>query len=133
MGLKAFGSKLQYDEGGASFVDIPGVISVDGPTEKADTIETTDLDSPNNSREHIEGLVDGGEVSVEINYEPGNTVQEAIRDKKGTPASDYKINFPNGKTANFAALVTSFEPSFTYDGKLTANFTLKTTGLVTVT
>ena len=133
MGLKAFGAKIQYDEGGASFVDVPGVVSVDGPTEKADTIETTDLDSANNTREFVESLRDSGEVSVEGNYVPGNTVLEDIRGKIGSAASDYKINYPNATVAAFTAIVTSFESSFTFDGKLVFNFTLKVTGLVTVT
>jgi len=95
-----------------------------------DPLEMTSHDSSGN-REFIGGLFDGGEVTAEVNFMPGNaTHKQVIADLKARTISTWSIVYPDASTYSFSALVTGFEPSAPVDGKLSATITLKVTGSV---
>lgn len=49
------------------------------PEDKIDEIEVTHLESPGRRKEYISGLIDGGEVEVELNYVPNSLTDQRIR------------------------------------------------------
>jgi hypothetical protein len=48
------------------------VIDTTFPQDEADEVEVTHLASPGKRKEYIAGLIDGGEVTVNLNYTPGS-------------------------------------------------------------
>lgn len=48
------------------------VIDTTFPQDEAEEVDVTHLNSPGRRREFISGLIDGGEVTINLNYTPGS-------------------------------------------------------------
>lgn len=138
-GVAAFGTTLSRDNG-TSFDAIANITSVSGPGLSRDTIDVTAHDSPNAYMEFVGSLIDGGEVSAEINWDPAdtslnasNTTTTLIADLEDTSPVSYEIAFPDG--AKFAAelLITGLEFDAPYDDKLAATLSFQVSGKPTFT
>ena len=132
----ALGTKLY--RGGTAGTAIAQVTNIGGPGLKLETLEVTSHDS-GVWREFIGGLRDGGEIKLDINYDPaGATHKDAagglLADLKNGTANAYALRFSDAATTTwtFNALVTSFEPKAPMDGKLSASTNLKITGTATL-
>ena len=122
----AFGTTIQWNAQA-----IGEVLSISGPSQSVDTIDATSHDSADAYREFIAGLRDGGEVSVEGNFIPGNTGQTSIHtDMQAGTVREVVITFPAsmGTTCTFDALCTAHEPTAPHDEKAGFSATFKVTG-----
>lgn len=114
---------------GGSFATIGEVLSITPPALSRDAVDVTHMESTERWREFIGGLKDGGEVSVELNFDPGDaTTTSLLADLNANTAGYYKITFPDATAWGFAALLTGFESSDPLDDKMTATVTFKLTG-----
>ncbi len=135
----AKGTLLKKGDGASpeAFTTIAQVVNIGGPTLAQEPLDVTHHSSSSGWREFIGGLKDGGEISLEINFDPGNATHDETTGLQAELANgsskNYRLEFPDtGATKiTFAALVTAFEQSAPVDGKLSANVTLKVTGLPT--
>ena len=140
MGISAFGTLLKIGDGGSpeSFTTVAEVSSIGGPTLSLDPIDVTSHDSTGGWRQFVGGLLDGGEVSLEINYDPVGATHDAstglIADMVARTLRNFQLVFPDtgSTTWTFAALITAFEPSEPIDDKLAASVTLKVSGQPTL-
>ncbi|MFI6105845.1 phage tail tube protein [Streptomyces sp. NPDC051310] len=134
-GLDAFGTQLQRGDGAGSevFTAIAAVTNITPPGIERETYDVTAHDSADGWREHIGGLKDGGEVSIDINYDPREH-DVLVADFDDTEPRNYKIVWPGslGSWA-FAAILTAFEPEAPHDEKLAASLTFKVSGKPTIT
>lgn len=134
--LHAWNTLLKIGDGGGpeAFTTIAEVTNITGPGLALDTIDVTNMSSPNAWREFIAGLLDAGEVSFDINYLPGNATHNAgtglVRDLKNRTKRNFQLVMPSSPTTtwNFSAYVTGFEPDFPVEDKIAASVTLKLTG-----
>lgn len=131
--IPAFG--LQVTRAGTQ---IPEVVNCSGPNMSADAIEVTQLLSPGACKEFIKGLLDNGEVTLELNYLPGNTNQQVLLgDLQATAQSEaeqvWTIVFTDSgsETFTFNAFPTALTPGAPVGDKLAASCTLKITGELT--
>lgn len=131
----AYGAKLQYFNS-TSFVDIAGVRDISGPGLTADQIDVTAHDSPGGVREFIKSLIDAGELSFELVWDPEDTAGQKILLDRMLIISDaavntYRVVFAtqNSKTWEFTAFVTGFEPKNPVQGEISASVKIKVTGL----
>lgn len=110
---------------------IGGITSLGGPGLSREVIDVTDLDD--DARAKIAGLLDAGEVTLELNYEPDDTqhaqILTDILSSDGGSAA-YSILFSDAATTTktFTAFVSAFEPSASVGDKLSASVTLTITG-----
>lgn len=114
------------------FSAISEISNIDGPGGQANEIDVTDLDST--AKEFILGLQDEGDITIDINYIPGNTRHAALRaDRSAGTQRNYRISFTDSPvtTWTFAALVKGFSISNGVDGKTTASVTLRVSGAIT--
>ncbi|MGW1278014.1 phage tail tube protein [Streptomyces tsukubensis] len=136
-GLDGKGTALKRGDGttpGEVFTAIASVTNVSGPGLSRDAYDVTAHDSPDKHREFIGGLIDPGEVSIDVNYRPA--VHDAlIADLEDDDPRNYQIVFPDvGQTTwSFKAVMTGFEPSAPHDDKLTATLTFKVSGKPAIT
>ncbi|MFI7014152.1 phage tail tube protein [Streptomyces sp. NPDC050164] len=134
-GLDAFGTKLQRGDGAGPevFEDLANVTNITPPGIERETYDVTAHDSPDAWREFIGGLKDGGEVEIELNYDP-RIHDELIADFADKDPRNYKIMFPGtlGSWA-FAAIMSGFESEAPHDDKLSATVTFKVSGKPTIT
>lgn len=130
----AFGTLIAIDNGG-SYGTIAYVRDIGGPNISLDTIEVTTHSSTGGWREFIAGLLDGGEVSLDLFIDLSQATQGnstgLLSELTGRTVEGFRITWPDASTATFNALVTNWEPGAVVDGALSGSVTLKITGAVT--
>ena len=110
---------------------IAQVRDIGGPGISMDTIDVTTHDSTDAWREFIAGLKDGGEVSLDLVYDPDNASQTLLRtDLDARTVNSYSITLTDITPAiiTFDCLVTAFEPSASVENELALSASLKITG-----
>jgi len=110
--------------------DIGYATNINGPNIKVDTIDASSHDSADTYREYIAGLRDGGEVSLDVRFIPGDTTGQKyfISDLHEGTERQVVITLPDSSTWTFNALATGFSPSDPHDAALGATLTMKVTG-----
>jgi predicted secreted protein len=112
-------------------VPIGEITNFDGPGGTNSEIDVTSMDST--SREFRNGLRDSGEVTLEMNFVPGNVGQVDLRTQQAetnTPGS-YVMILSDATEISFSAFVREFSISGAVDDKVSASVTLRVTGDVT--
>lgn len=104
------------------------IVSFDGPSAVSDTYDISNMAS--STRTFVEGLIDNGEVTIEVNYDP--VPHKVIAQFVGAAVKACTITMADGGATviGFNAFVTGFAPSGERDGILTATMTLKISGAV---
>lgn len=134
-GLDAFGTQLERGDGAGTevFTAIANVTNITPPGIERETYDVTAHDSPNGWREFVGGLKDGGEVEIELNYDPREH-DTLVADFEDDAPRNYRIVFPGtlGQWA-FKAIMSGFESEAPHDDKLSATVTFKVSGKPTIT
>lgn len=134
-GVDAFGTRLERGDGADPevFTAIGNVVEIEGPEIERETIDVTAHDSANRWRDFIGGLVDAGEVTATVNYDPSKH-DSLVADFEDSEPRNYKMVFPTSPevTWSFAAVLTGFSPSAPHDDKLSAELTWKVSGKPTI-
>lgn len=138
----AFGAVLKIGStdvvASATYTTVAQVSNISGPSMQMDTIDVTTHDSSGGFREFVEGLVDPGEVTFDLVYDPdaathanssGGVVYELHQRTKKAWSLDFTDS--TATVVKFQGFVTSFEPSMSVDGAMTASLTIKITGELT--
>lgn len=133
----AFGTILKRGDGGGpeTFATIAQVTNVTGPGYSADTADVTAHDSPSGFREFIATLVDSGEVTLELVFDPDAVTHIGLRtDMVARILRNFQLIWPDASNSqtDFAAYVTGIEPSAPVDDALRASVTLKVNSTPTV-
>ncbi len=107
---------------------IAEVTSISGPSLSADSIDVTTMDTTTRYREFIQGLLDGGEVSFDLMFYPGDAGQAAMYTAFGAGTdSTYIITFPTavGATWTFDGFPTACGNEIPMDEAITQSWTIK--------
>ncbi|MEW2635265.1 phage tail tube protein [Streptomyces sp. NPDC048389] len=133
-GTDAFGTQLKRDTTGAGvFATVANVSDISGPDRSREALEVTAHDSPDQYREFVKGLKDGGEVAITINYNPGETTHEDLdSDFEEDDLRDYQVVILPGEadehTWDFSGLITGISDAFPHDDKMEREVTFKISG-----
>lgn len=136
MAETAYGITFATSSDGSTYTSLGELTDITPPSITKDVIETTNHGS-SGTKTYIGGLVDFGEASVTINYDPDGADDTAVRDlakTSGDSATQYfKITYADAGTNTeiWQGLVTSFEQETPIDGQLSATFTIKVSGAIT--
>jgi len=124
--ISAHGTVLIWD-----YCKLLEMVNIGGLSQSRDTVDVTSHDSPNQFREYIAGLGDGGEVSLEGNLLTTDTLgQIALHtdlQAGSTKSAFLLLPMSVGQAMSFNAIATRFEPSFPHDGKSSVSMSLKVT------
>lgn len=111
---------------------IAEVKSITGPELSLNAIDATHLTSPDTFKEFVGGLRDGGEVSIEGNFYPGDTNGQAglYDDLINATLQSFTITFPTAMatTWTFSGLVTKFKTDAPLDDVVPFSATIKISG-----
>jgi predicted secreted protein len=138
-GRDAFGTQFKRDTTGAGvFAAIASVSDISGPERSREEIEVTAHDSPDKYKEYVKGLKDGGEVTITLNYDPGqSTHQDLDGDFEEDDLRDYQLVVLPGDadqlTVQFSAMITSMGEEYPIDDKMEMEVTFKISGKPTRT
>jgi hypothetical protein len=114
-------------------------VSIGGPGISVEPVETTHLDSTWKAFRPSK-VPDGGEVSMQLEYDPEDAVHIIILGHLTTPPTtlpNWRIVFNNGtgtrKHYQFAGFPTEWSPTgMEVEGNLLADVTIKVSGAITV-
>lgn len=112
-----------------TWTEVAEITSITPPSVTRDIIDATHSGSPDRWREHIPGLKDGGEVTVEGNFVPGGTENDLLITIQGEDdPRAFRIEFPDATVWQFVAYCTAYVPSVPFDDKMTFSATFKVSG-----
>jgi predicted secreted protein len=134
-GKRAFGTLFAYESATDVYTTIANATNIKPYAEKADVIDVTAHDSPNDYREKLLGALDAGQCVVELNYDPAAVTHQWLQTEFASRTSQkYQITWPGSpvKKVQFSAFIVGLSPESPYDGKLTASVTLEITGAITI-
>lgn len=136
--IHAFGNirlRLQSTGQNPTFSTVAGIKDLTAPQREAATQDASTFDSADAHREYVVGMIDSGQVSFMVNYDPDRdeTFEEILEARAVRVWQvEYGPSSAPTKRRQFSAFVTGFAPgSATVDGLLEATVTLRTTGKVT--
>lgn len=134
-----FGLGTQLQAGDAqvpeNFTTVSEVRSISGPTLTTDILDVTSHESQGGVREFKAGLIDPGELTFDLAFQPGEpthgTKAGLQRDQLARTVRNYHLVFPPGIgfTWAFLGLITGLPLTFPTDEVITASVTIKVTGL----
>lgn len=120
--------------GTEAFTTIAEITNISGPGIKFELIDATHMESPDAFREYVPSLLDGTEISFDLNYLPGDANQGGLRDDQlARVLRNFQIVWTDddGSTDTFAGYITDFTPTAKIDDKLAASATIKISGPIT--
>lgn len=134
--LSAFGTLLKAGNGASpeSFATIAELRTISGPTIKADTIDVTVHNTPTPWRRFISGLLDGGEVTFDINFIPTDDTHDynygILHLLVNRVRRNFQIVFPDAGSTTWLlpTITTGFQMSSHPAEVLMASVTLKVAG-----
>lgn len=133
--ISGVGTKFKRGAGTPEvFTAMPEVLSISGPSPKADRIDVTNLDSSLGYREKITGFIDSGEVQVSFNWTV-DVYGQLLDDLQTRTRRNYKIVYGDtGATEEaFAARVSGLTKSVTADKQITMDVTFEIDGVIDIT
>jgi predicted secreted protein len=132
-GIDAFGTQWQIHDGVSSYDAVAEVTNIDLLDVDVEDLDVTSHDSPEEWREFIGGLKDGGELSFEINFDPA--VHAELLDLLGV-TRDHKLVLPaaaDDAEVDFQGHISSLSAAAPHDDKLSATASVKVSGKPTIT
>lgn len=109
------GLKTKFQREGATqgtFEDVAQVAGITPPQPERETVDVEDLDPADGVKKKLAGLIDAGEVSLTLNFDPTNTGHTALEgDFYAGVERKYRIKLPNNYGWTFSGLVTGFAPN----------------------
>jgi hypothetical protein len=118
---------METTAGNDTYTALAYVFEITPPTETVDAIDLTHMSSPDFTREFGPGLINPGEVTLALNFIPGNSADVALRGAM-REARGCRVTFPNGATWTFDAFITSLGVETPMADKMVQRVTMQVTG-----
>lgn len=131
------GTQVQRGDGGSpeTFESITDCVSVEPPEDQADDVEVTHLEALNKRKQFIRGLIDSGEASATVNYNPAEwPIHATLRsDFASGLVRNWRVVLPGGmETITFEAYIKGFKKNLGGAGDaLTADVTWRVSNVTT--
>lgn len=129
-------TKFYRSTDGVSFSQIAKLIDMENYEISRDTFEKTLIDNSDGAdgyKSYGAGLKDAGEVSLTLEWSPTDTGQQDLSGDLDTDADRwYRVEYPDGTTATFKALLTGWGKSLPIAERITRNCKFKLSGKPTV-
>jgi len=123
-------------DGGTTYNMLGGITNISPPNMSRDAQDVTNFNSPGMTREFIFGLIDPGEIKVDVIWIPGDASDTGIDALISVDPINWKLTLNLSgaivKTVTFVGGVTDKTPTAALGEKLTASITIKISGQVTM-
>ncbi len=129
-----WGSILYREGPPLTFEQITEVAAFHPPQESSDEVEVTHFESPGRREEFIQGLIDAGEATATINYNPGvHAIHDTIvEDFEAGTVINWRFTLPGLiETIDFSAFIKTFNRAVAPSDALTADVTWRVSSLTT--
>lgn len=130
--IRSQGFVVSYNVGGSptAWTTLGKVTGISGPNARSETIDQTDLDDVQYSRQMV-GLINAGEITLDLNLDPANAGHAALKAAQEARTNiEIKITPPTGSLSLYidSAYVSGFSLQAPARQKLTAQVTLLVDG-----
>lgn len=124
LAIVGVGAKLQVDISSV-YTDVVEIVSIDGPQIQVGDVDVTHLQSPNQFREFLPGLGDGGVLNMEANYTKAqmNTLYGFLRVTK-----PWRILFSDGSKWDLNGYINAISTTAPLEDESAMPFSIKVTG-----
>lgn len=128
-----FGTLFQRGDGATpteAFTTVAEIKNIRGPEEILETVDATHMESPQGFRERVTTLLDAGQIVLAMQFVPGDTSQNNIRnDQRNKVRRNFRIVFP-GASLRFEGqgYVTNIGNEYPLDNVMTRDTTIQCTG-----
>lgn len=127
------GLTSQFQREGASqgqFETVAQVANIQPPQPEREVIEVEDLDPADGVKKKLPGVIDVGEVTLTLNFDPENNGHTTLEsDFYAGTTTNYRIKLPNGKGWTFPAFISGWAPQELSEGDvIQVEVTLTVTG-----
>ncbi len=87
-----------YGEVDEAFANFHEVNTADPPDEQTDEVEATHFESPDKTKEYVQGMIDSGEFTFSLNWRPDLYAdhQQLVSDKAAGTRRSYRIVLTGG-------------------------------------
>jgi predicted secreted protein len=117
---------------GTTYETIANVTNIGGPERTREIIDVTAHDSPGGWMEFLGGLKDGGEISLDINYDPAESTHDIDDDFDDDVPRNYRIvilpDTDDEHTWQIKGIMNNVGDEFPYDDKMARSVTIKVSG-----
>lgn len=119
-----------FDGGSTVYTKVGEVTGITSLAITRETIDATHLESPDEFREYIAGLLDTDPATIAFNYVPAaaDPLYTAMMAGKG----DFRITYPNGVKMDFSGIPQSWKPGDPAPTTMAGEFTVKASGKPTL-
>lgn len=129
------GTTVGYETtpGGGAYTTVGEVFEFSGTSSSMDTVDSTDFSHSDGHRRFIAGLIDAGEITFTMNFDPALTVYAAIDTLyKARVIRKWRFAYA-GSTVNTVvdAFVIGLSRAVPMDDKMTMEISLKLSGTMT--
>lgn len=105
---EATGLKTKFILGATEIAQVSGI---GPPAPTRETVDVEDLNPADEFKKKLLGLIDGGEATLTINFDPENATHQACEAALYSGAEQTcKIKYPSGKGYTFKGYVIGFAP-----------------------
>lgn len=109
--MTGLGSQFQRENGSGTWETIAQVANIQPPQLEREVVEVEELDPPDGVMEKLPGVIDPGEVTLTLNFDPDDTGHTTLEsDFYAGTVKNYRIRFPNGKGWTFSAFISGWAP-----------------------
>lgn len=132
-GKAALGTAFQVESvTPGTYTTVAHVTNITPPSIERETLDVTTHGSTEGWQEFIGGLKNGGEVSIELYYDP-TVHDDLVEHMDDADPKNYKIVWPGALGDwEFAAVMTGFAPEAPHDEKLSAEVKFQVSGKPTL-
>lgn len=126
-----FGALFQISDGLSpeGWTSLAETLDLSLPNFVRDALDTSDGLGPNEYREFIPGMKDGGEITVPLHFIPGESGYSTLETERGsTVLKRRRIMFPNGYYFPFYAFLTGLEAQIPLADRMVAVAKFKVSG-----
>lgn len=117
-----------------SYVQIQEVTAFQPPQTAADEIEVTHFESPNRRKEFIAGMIDSGEATATINFNPSAWPQHDVLadDSESQEKLNWRFTLPGAiETIDFNAYISAFNRQLAPSDVVTVDITWRVSTVAT--
>jgi len=92
-------------------IPVANLVSINPPGPTRETVDVEELAPTDDFKRKLVGLIDGGESSLTINFEPTTSQHPLLTALYSGETKSCEIKFKNGAKITFDGLITGFAPS----------------------
>lgn len=121
--------RVETSVGSGVYQALAKVTGITPPSVSPDVNETTTMDSVDQTKEFEPGMIDPGECSGTMHFDPSSTTDTFMNAWSSTPdVRSQQIEWPNGVIWTFDGFPTNYAPNEVTPGEIaTAAFSIKVT------